>query len=120
MACQIDKHERARLEARAKVFKALAHPTRLFIVDQLTHGECCVRELAEMVGADISTVSRHLSLLKSVGAISDEKRGSQVYYRLQMPCVLGFFECVEAVIQTAAEEQMDLAAPRCTRTGLKR
>ena len=42
-------------EARAQIIKALAHPTRLFIVDQLSEKENCVCKLTEMIGADTST-----------------------------------------------------------------
>ena len=96
----------ARFEARARIVKAMAHPTRLFIVDTLAAGERCVCELTEMVGADISTVSKHLSVLKNAGLVKDEKRGSQVFYVLRVPCVLGFFSCVESVLQSQAEEQV--------------
>jgi len=90
---------RAKFESRARVLKAMAHLTRLYIVDVLSEGERCVHELTEMVGADISTVSKHLSVLRSAGILSDEKRGSEVYYSLRMACVLGFFDCVEAVLK---------------------
>jgi ArsR family transcriptional regulator len=89
---------RAKFEDRARVLKAMAHPTRLYIVDVLSEGERCVHELTEMVGADMSTVSKHLSVLKGVGLVSDDKRGSEVYYSLTMECVLGFFDCIEAVL----------------------
>lgn len=88
---------RTHYEAKARVMKALAHPTRLFIVDELARGERCVCELRDMVGADISTVSKHLTLLKTAGLVSDDKRGQQVFYRLKTPCVLGFFDCVQQV-----------------------
>jgi len=84
---------------RARVIKALAHPSRLLIVDELSRGERCVCELTELVGHDISTVSKHLSLLKKSGIVMDEKRGLQVYYRLKTPCVLNFFACIESVIR---------------------
>lgn len=90
---------RERYEDRAGVMKALAHPTRLCIVDELSRGERCVSELTEMIGDDVSTVSRHLSVLKNVRIVSGEKRGSEVYYSLRMRCVLGFFECVEEVLR---------------------
>ena len=90
---------KAHMEARAGVMKALAHPSRLFIVDELSHGERCVCELTEMVGADISTVSKHLSVLKRAGIVLDDKRGVQVFYRLRVPCILNFFGCVEAVLE---------------------
>jgi len=104
----MDKKTQALFEARARVIKAMAHPTRLFIVDQLAAGERCVCELTEMVGADTSTVSKHLSVLKNAGIVSDDKRGLQVYYRLRMPCVLNFFSCVESVIKSSITEQAEL------------
>lgn len=90
----------SRYEARAKVVKAMAHPTRLFIVDELSrHQERCVCELTEMIGADISTVSKHLSVLKAAGIVDDDKRGNMVFYRLVIPCVAQFFECIESVLR---------------------
>jgi len=105
---KMNRNDRAKYEARAKIIKAMAHPTRLFLVDELSKKERCVCELTEMIGADISTVSKHLSVLKSAGILSCEKRGSQVYYRLRMPCILNFFGCVESVLKTTAEEQLEL------------
>ena len=99
----------AKYEARAKIIKAMAHPTRLFIVDQLSQAEeRCVCELTEMIGADMSTVSKHLSTLKNAGIISDEKRGSQVFYSLRVPCVMNFFGRVESVMKCNAAEQSEL------------
>ena len=89
---------RVQMEERARVMKALAHPSRLFIVDELSRGERCVCELTDMIGADVSTVSKHLALLKKAGVVLAEKRGQQVFYRLRVPCILNFFGCVEAVL----------------------
>ena len=88
-------------EARARVIKAMAHSTRLFIVEELSKGERCVCDLRDMVGADISTVSKHLSILKNAGIVEDDKRGTQVFYTLKVPCVLNFFTCVESVLESA-------------------
>ena len=63
----MDAKTQARFEARSKVFKALSHPSRLYMVDVLSQGERCVCELTEMVGSDMSTVSKHLSVLKAAG-----------------------------------------------------
>lgn len=87
----------------------MAHPTRLFIVDALSRGERCVCDLTDMVGADISTVSKHLSVLKNAGIVRDDKRGSQVWYSLRVPCIMNFFDCVEAVLRSSVEEQLELA-----------
>ena len=81
-----------------KVIKALAHPSRLMMVDELSGGERCVQELQAVVGADISTVSKHLSLLRDAGIVSSEKRGLQVYYSLSCTCIVDFFECVESML----------------------
>jgi ArsR family transcriptional regulator len=86
------------LEARAEVFKALGHPTRLAIVDMLAGGERCVCEINEHIDADMSTVSRHLSVLRNVGILSSDKRGNQVFYRLECPCITSFYACLESVI----------------------
>lgn len=102
----MDPQLHARYQARAKVIKALAHPTRLFIVDQIADQEKCVCELKEMIGADMSTVSKHLSVLKDAGVVSDEKRGLMVFYRLRVPCILNLFGCIEGVLKANAEAQL--------------
>ncbi len=101
----MDGRTRARYEARARIIKAMGHPTRLFLVDELSKHERCVCDLTEMVGSDISTVSKHLSTLKAAGIVLDEKRGNQVFYRLRVPCVLKFFDCVGAVMKSLAEDR---------------
>ncbi|MFA4948498.1 MAG: metalloregulator ArsR/SmtB family transcription factor [Candidatus Krumholzibacteriia bacterium] len=105
----MNTRSKARFEARAKIIKAMAHPTRLMIVDELSRRERCVRELTGIVGSDISTVSKHLSVLRNAGIVRNEKRGSKVYYILRTPCILDFMSCVEAVIKSRAEEQLDPA-----------
>jgi ArsR family transcriptional regulator len=102
----MDKQQLAQYEARAKIIKALSHPARLMIVDELdAHGERCVCDLTELVGSDMSTVSRHLSQLKNAGIVEDEKRGTMVFYRLRVKCLAKFFGCVESVLQSNAREQ---------------
>ena len=105
----MDTATQAHYEARAKIIKALGHPARLMIVDELAeHGERCVCELTELVGTDMSTVSRHLSVLKNAGLVDDEKRGQMVYYRMRVKCLTKFFACVESVIKTNAKAQQQL------------
>jgi uncharacterized metal-binding protein/DNA-binding transcriptional ArsR family regulator len=101
---------RAKYQARANAAKALAHPTRLFILDEIGRGERSVRELTRLIGADISTVSKHLGVLRHAGLVSDEKRGLLVYYRLCTPCVNHFFNCLEAALCTCGDDRV-AAAP---------
>lgn len=105
----MDKKRLAKYEARARVIKAMAHPARLIILDELAErGERCVCELTELVGTDMSTVSRHLSQLRNAGLVTDEKRGTMVYYRLRVKCLTNFFSCVEAVIKQNASDHHEL------------
>lgn len=96
------------LDARAKILKAMAHPTRLFIIEELEKEERCVCDLTDLIGADISTVSKHLSVLRQAGIVLDDKRGNQVFYRLRVPCILNFFGCVESVLESSAREHATL------------
>ena len=93
---------KAKYQMRARILKAMAHPTRLFLIDELARGERCVCELTAMVGADTSTVSKHLSVLREAGIVSDEKRGLMVFYSLGVPCVTSVFKCVEGVLEANA------------------
>jgi len=104
----MDNATLARFEARAQVVKAMAHPTRMFIVHVLAEGERCVRDLTDLVGVDMSTVSKHLAVLKAAGIVKDERQGLQIFYSLRCPCVLQFFTCVESVLKTTAQDQLDL------------
>lgn len=111
---KIDVQIQARLDARARVIKALAHPSRLFIVEELSSTDRCVNDLTEMIGADVSTVSKHLSLLKAAGIVQDRKQGSQVYYSLRVPCITKFFDCIEAVLEANARAHSECLASRCS------
>lgn len=104
----MDKNRKTVLDARAGVLKAMAHPTRLFIIEELEKEERCVCDLTEQIGADVSTVSKHLSVLKQAGIVIDDKRGNQVFYRLRVPCILNFFGCVESVLESSARDRAAL------------
>ncbi|MBI5866014.1 MAG: winged helix-turn-helix transcriptional regulator [Planctomycetes bacterium] len=92
------RHSRPRYEARAAIAKALANPTRLIVLEALDRGEMCVCDLTELVGADQSTVSKHLAILKQAGLVEDRKHGVMVYYKLKVCCLQGFWDCIEAVL----------------------
>ncbi len=95
-------------EARAKIIKALAHPSRLFIVEELQKKERSVGELADMIGSDQSTISKHLSILKTEGLVFDERQGTTILYRLKCPCILNFIGCVEEVLEMKTQEHVDM------------
>ncbi len=98
----MDPEARSQYQSRALVMKALAHPTRLFLIDQLAKGEACVCVLTARVGADVSTVSKHLALLKQAGIVTDDKRGNQVFYSLRARSVLNWCASVDGVLRDTA------------------
>ena len=103
---KITKRQKTIFEARANILKALAHPTRLIMVEELSKKPHCVNELTKMIGADMSTVSKHLSILKNAGLIIDEKRGKQVFYSLRMQCALNLLDCVEDVLKEQVKDRL--------------
>lgn len=92
-------------EARATIAKALGHPSRLMMLDALANKEMCVCELTELVGADQSTVSKHLAVLKHAGIVDVRKDGVMTYYRMKIHCLAGFWKCVESVLKQNLKEQ---------------
>ena len=95
-----------RYELQVEIFKALAHPMRLYLLDKIKERPRCVCELAEKVGIDKSVASKHLSQLKRAGIIEDAKRGTLVEYRLLAPCVLELASCAEGAIVAARKKGM--------------
>jgi len=98
--------ERYRIEAKARILKALAHPTRLFIIDKLNLQDYCVCELTELVGADTSTVSKHLSILKHAGLVESRKDGTMVHYSLADECIVKCVGCLGEIAHRQLERQV--------------
>ena len=91
------------LRREARILRALASESRLRIIRRLADGECCVCDLVELIGADQSTVSKHLAVLRDSGIVEGDRRGQHVYYRLLTPCVLSFLACATAVLRERGE-----------------
>lgn len=104
--CGMEQRDKTMLEAKATVLKALGHPTRLWLAEQLADGEKCVCQMAASIEADVSTVSKHLAILRNAGVVCVEKRGKQVYYRIKVPCILQYLPCVEEVIRAQVQDQI--------------
>jgi ArsR family transcriptional regulator len=84
--------------AEAEIFSALGNPSRLMIVAALEKGEMTVTSITELVGADMSTVSRHLSVLHRAGILNRRREGNRMLYSLATPCVLDFFSCLRRMV----------------------
>lgn len=97
---------------QAKIFKALGHPSRLLMVDALKNGEKCVCDLQQIVGDDMSTISKHLSVLKEAGIVRTEKRGTSIYYSLALCCLTTFLSCTAEVIEKRVSSQISMLESR--------
>jgi DNA-binding transcriptional ArsR family regulator len=95
------------LDKVAEYFKALAEPSRLKILNALREGESNVTELTASLGTSQANVSRHLSLLLSLGLVERTMRGTSAYYRIADPSIYGLCDLVCGQIgrRFAAEEQ---------------
>ena len=92
-------------EIRAKIIKAMAHPVRLMMIEFLKMGGRSFSELFDLFQLDKSTVSKHLLVLKEAGIVSSKKAGTDMIYKLEVPCVTDFFSCVTAVIESNVKKQ---------------
>lgn len=91
-------------EARANIAKALAHPTRIAILDVLKdQGELCVWEIYKTLDLKQSVVSKHLNILKRAGIIESRKVGLEVHYSIHIPCVATFFNCINQILEKDIE-----------------
>lgn len=105
------KKDLTRLEARAAILKSLAHPSRLLIVEMLEDSPRCVGELRTAIGADITTVSKHLAVLKKAGLVRDRKRGTYSEYTLTCGCVSHFIDCIEKGMTGGEAPESPCSAP---------
>ena len=96
----MDENKKRFLAEQANIFKALGHPSRLIMAEALTRGPLCVCDLHKLVGGDLSTVSRHLAVMKEAGVVDDEKRGTNVFYSLSLGCLDTFLRCTGDVVRT--------------------
>jgi ArsR family transcriptional regulator len=109
---KMDQYEAEDFRLRADVFKALGHPTRLWVVDFLAEGPRCVTEIVEGVDGGISAVSQHLAILRQYGIIKDVRRGRQIYYELADESI------VDLCTMLSATRARKLQAPPQKRRGL--
>lgn len=95
----------ARARVCAEVLKALAHPTRILLVEALRGGDKCVNDLCGLAPVDPSNISRHLTRLKAAGILSDRRVGTRVLYHLETPCILEACGCATRVVRSEAKRR---------------
>jgi len=96
------QHNKEFIAAQARIFKALGHPSRLLMVDALRDGEKCVCDLQALVGDDMSTISKHLAVLRDAGVVTRRKQG------LALCCLDQFLTCTGQLLEKRILSQMDM------------
>lgn len=86
-------------ERVAEVFKALSHPTRIRIIDYLSDGEKCVKDIWQELGVPQPTVSQHINILKEAGIISYRKEGVKTCYKIEMPIVVKILKLIKKEVK---------------------
>ncbi len=72
--------QRIDYESNSQIFKALAHPVRLQMIDVLLDDKCCVTDVMNAIGISQSASSQHLNILKNSGIVYPEKHGTKTCY----------------------------------------
>ena len=80
------------VQGLADTFSALGDPTRVRILDALSHGELCVCDLAAVAGASKSMTSHQLRLLRAAGLVLPRRAGKLTYYRLSDPSMVALLD----------------------------
>jgi DNA-binding transcriptional ArsR family regulator len=89
---------------KASVFQALAHPTRIAIVEILRNGELSAGALQERLGVEQANLSQHLTTLRSRQIVVNRKEGNQVFYSLRNPVLVDVLDIMRRYCQTNLNE----------------
>ena len=84
--------------ATAELFKALSHPARVQVLEELADGEFAVGELADRLGMELSHLSQQLAVLRRAGAVVNRRVGSVVFYRLRDPRMTQLLVCGQGTV----------------------
>jgi ArsR family transcriptional regulator len=95
-----------RAELSADIFKALAHPNRINILEALRCAETCNCDLGPTVGLEQSNLSRHLTALISAGLIEARKEGVKTFYRVVDQELFTLLELVQNLVKKQAQAQL--------------
>jgi len=93
---------------KAGFFKALGHPARIDILEQLRAGEQCVNDLQATLGIDQSMVSQQLAMLRNRNIVESHKEGATVYYRVRDPLIFHVLDIARAIFNTQLISTQDL------------
>jgi DNA-binding transcriptional ArsR family regulator len=93
---------------KAQIFQALAHPTRIAIVEALRDGEASAGALLVHLSVEPANLSQHLAVLRSKQVVIGRKAGNQVYYTLRDPVLIAVLDLLKAYFNAQLEQNAAL------------
>ena len=95
---------------KADIFQALAHPTRIAILELLSEGELSAGALIEKLGMEQANVSQHLAVLRAKQIVTNRKVGNQVFYSVRAPIILDVLESMRLYFLGHLSESLKMLA----------
>ena len=91
---------------KAEIFQALAHPTRIAILDLLREGELTVGSFVERLNLEQANLSQHLAILRAKQMVTTRKVGNQVFYAVRDPLIWKVLDLMRRYFQKQVSESM--------------
>lgn len=101
------RHFNALRRFKAGVFKVLAHPTRIHIIETLRDGEISVGSILDSVKVEPANLSQHLTILRQSHLVVTRKEGNQVLYSLRDPLLREVLEAMRKYFQKHFEDSIE-------------
>jgi ArsR family transcriptional regulator len=89
---------------KAQIFQALAHPTRIAIVEHLREGEVSAGVLLSRLGVEQANLSQHLTVLRARNVVVSRKVGNQVFYSLRDPVLIAVLDLLKQYFNTHLQQ----------------
>lgn len=93
---------------KAGIFQALAHPTRIAIVETLCEGELSAGAIIEKLALEQANVSQHLAVLRTRHIVISRKEGNQVFYTVRDPLLIEVLDIMRSYFQAHIEESVTM------------
>ncbi len=93
---------------KAEIFQALAHPTRIAIVEALRRGETSAGQLIEQLELEQANASQHLAVLRSKQVVTSRKEGNQVFYSLRDPMLIEVLDILKRYFYSHLSQTMSM------------
>ncbi len=85
-------------KTHAEMCKVFSNPTRLEILNLLRDEEMSVTELIEKTKLSQANISQHLSIMKSKGIVTSNRKGKNIYYKLTTPKIIRAFDIIREIL----------------------